>query len=178
MPVSQRRGPGFELMTSRSRQYTSCHWDACFTHSAYQWLPKLFACLLVHGHTICITALDDMGTIGREREKETERERERVGCEREAKGRKWKRSYRYSLWVLYCWMTLGLNRDICLSLSKCKTMNQWLTKKVSLLIVGLDHHFCRNKHLFISSSITSNRNCCDTIYVKHELYQSSRTTST
>ena len=26
--------PWFELMTSRSWQYTSCHWDTCFNHSA------------------------------------------------------------------------------------------------------------------------------------------------
>ena len=26
--------PGFELTTSRSWQYTSCHWDACSNHSA------------------------------------------------------------------------------------------------------------------------------------------------
>ena len=26
--------PGFELMTSRSWQYTSCHWNACSNHSA------------------------------------------------------------------------------------------------------------------------------------------------
>ena len=31
-PSSTR--PGFKLMTSRSRQYIPCHWDACSKHSA------------------------------------------------------------------------------------------------------------------------------------------------
>ena len=35
---------GIELMTPRSWQYISCHWDTCYNHSA-MWL--LYACMIV-----------------------------------------------------------------------------------------------------------------------------------
>ena len=39
--VSSSTWPWFELMTSRSWQYISCHWDACFYHLAISDLLRL-----------------------------------------------------------------------------------------------------------------------------------------
>ena len=38
--MTYNRRPGFELMTSRSWQHISCHWDACSNHSAISELPE------------------------------------------------------------------------------------------------------------------------------------------
>ena len=40
IPNSTR--PGFELMTSKSWMYISCHWDTCSNHSVISDLPGLF----------------------------------------------------------------------------------------------------------------------------------------
>ena len=39
LPTPNSTRPGFELMTSRSWQYISCHWDACSKPLSHQWPP-------------------------------------------------------------------------------------------------------------------------------------------
>ena len=39
--------PGFELMSSRSWQYISCHWDICFNHSAISDFNKKKYCHII-----------------------------------------------------------------------------------------------------------------------------------
>ena len=48
--------PGFELMTSRSWEHISCHWDACsnhlaisdFTHTYFAWVKNCYSGFKIH----------------------------------------------------------------------------------------------------------------------------------